>query len=89
MGKVTQMAVPGYEKRSAKVRKGATALKKALLIARRNGLTSADVNTIYRQVETEQEAKMQQDLMRYNFTGEDRNDNFLDTAWRAIRAAFH
>ena len=67
------MSVPGYEKRPQRMKKGAVALKKALLTARRNGLTRADVRTIYDQVESEQNAQMRHDLLIYDFTGIDRN----------------
>ncbi len=82
------MTVPGYEKRPPRVKKGAVALKKALVVARRNGLTRADVRTLFDQVEAEQTAQMHQDLMVYNFTGRDRNTNLFTKLWHSICLAF-
>ncbi len=82
------MPVPGYEKRPPRERKAAAALKKALLAARRNGLTRADVRILYDQVESEQDARMQSDLMLYRFAGIDRNEDLFTRLWRKLCLAF-
>lgn len=82
------MTVPGYEKRPPRVRKGAVALKKALLVARRNGLTRADVRMLYDQVDSEQNARMRDDLELYQFTGIDNRGDFFTRLWQEIYFAF-
>ena len=82
------MFVPGYAKRPQRIRKGAVALKKALIIARRNGLTRSDVRIIYDQVESEQGARMQHELLLYNFSGIDRNGKWTAELIRLLKAAF-
>ena len=82
------MSVSGYEKRPPRVIKGARALKKALIIARRNGLTRSDVRSIYDQVESEQDASMRHDLLLYNFRGIDRNEQWTEKLIRLLKAVF-
>ena len=82
------MAVPGFEKRPPRERKAAMGLKKALVVSRRNGLTRADVRRLYDQVESEQNARMSEDLAHYEFTGIDKRGDFFTRLWQEICFTF-
>jgi hypothetical protein len=84
----TAMPVPGYEKRPPRERKAATALKKALVAARRNGLTKSDVMRVYDHVDAEHTAQMRRDLVIYALTGKDRKETLFTRLWHSICLAF-